>query len=58
MGADKHNSPLTPDAQKKSLAQQQPQEPKRIQEADPARRQAGDKPAVEQVSAEKPDHRA
>lgn len=59
MGTDKQNSPLAPEAQKKQqFAQQQAQAPNKAQETDPERRQVGDKPDSEQVSAEKPDQRS
>lgn len=56
MGTDKQQSPLTPEALKKQQANQhQAQEPSHTQEKDPERRQAGDKPAIEQISAGKPN---
>lgn len=56
MGTDNKTTPLiTP---KPAPAQHQAQEPQKAVDADPQRRQAGDKPVTEQVSAEKPNQRS
>lgn len=54
MGTDNKTTPLnTP-----KPAQHEAQEPRKAVDADPQRRQAGDKPATEQVTAEKPNQRS
>lgn len=56
MGTDNKNTPQ--DKNMPKPAQQQAQEPRKTGNADPAHRQAGDKPTTEQVSAEKRDQRS
>jgi len=54
MGTDNKTTPLnTP-----KPAQQEAQEPRKAVDADPQRRQAGDKPETEQVSAGKHHQRS